>query len=377
VDERGGTLGPDLSTIGSRVRREWLWSYLLDPFRDQPDTLMPRFTFGADEARDIASYLTGELVDPEAPAAPEADPVPGEASVAAGRAVFVKRGCFGCHRLPGTQGLAKIGPALAGIGDRAVEPDDFRGQPVEPSLPNWLYLKLRSPERMIAVSSMPTFALSDADRVSVVVALLGLPRRDPPASRVTRDAAARPWTPQGEVGAIVTRYRCLSCHEMQGAGGRLSTVPLDRVGSQLQPEYLRAFLREPGTVRVGLDVRMPRMNLGAQEAAAFADYAQRVLVDDRLAAWVPPPPGAEREGAVLYDRLGCRGCHQISGSGGYVGPDLTKVGRRLQPGWIAAWLTSPGSWKPGTLQPDYGLSAAEASSITAYLMTLRDEARPR
>jgi len=379
VDERGGTLGPDLSTIGSRVRRAWLWSYLQDPFRDQPDTLMPRFTWTGDEARDIASYLTSELVDPEAPSTPEADaePVPGEAAVASGRAVFVKRGCFGCHRLPGTTGLARIGPALGGIGERAVEPADFRGQAVDPSLPNWLYLKLRAPDRMIAASSMPTFGLNDADRVSVVVALLGLPRRDPPASRVTVDAPARPWTPQGAIGAIVTRYRCLSCHEMQGTGGHLSTVALDRVGSQLQPEYLRTFLREPSAVRVGLDVRMPRMNISEEEATAFTDYAQRVLVDDRLDLWAAPPQTAVRDGAAAYDRLGCRGCHQIAGTGGYIGPDLTKVGRRLRPGWIAAWLAAPGRWKPGTVQPDYGLSQADVSALTAYLMTLRDKARPR
>ena len=176
---------------------------------------------------------------------------------------------------------------------------------------------------------------------------------------------------------MVARSRCLSCHEVQGAGGRLSTVALDRIGSQLQPEYLRTFLREPSAVRVGLEVRMPRMNISEEDAAAFADFAARVLVDDRLDAWVAPPPAAVRDGAAAYDRLGCRGCHQIAGTGGYVGPDLTKVGRRLRPGWIAAWIAAPARWKADTVQPDYGLSEADVSALTAYLMTLRGEARPR
>lgn len=370
VDERGGTLGPDLSHVGSRVTREWLWSYLTDPFRDQPDTLMPRVAFKADEIRDITSYLAEDLVDPEAPATPEPAPLPSAAAIDAGRKVFVRRGCFGCHRLAGTERLAKIGPALAGIGDRAIEPADFRGARVEASLANWLYLKLRAPQDLTTASSMPTFAIADQERASIVIALLSLVRRDPPASRVTGDPAPRPWTPQGEVGAIVARYRCLSCHEAQGTGGRLSTVSLDRIGSQLQPVYLAAFLREPGAVRVSLDVRMPRMHMTEHEVAVLADYARRILIDDRLATWTPPAAGEERTGAVLYERLGCRACHTIARVGGYVGPDLTAVGRRLEPGWIAAWLAAPSRWKPGTLQPDYGLRPDQVTALTAYLMTL-------
>jgi cytochrome c2 len=363
-------MGPDLSHVGSRVTREWLWSYIREPFRDQPGTLMPRFGFDAEAARDIASYLALDLVDPDAPEEPAETPPPGAVAVEAGRATFVKRGCFGCHRLPGMTGLAKIGPALAGIGDRAIEPADFRGAAVEPSLANWLYLKLRAPQALVASSSMPTFALEEHERVSAVVALLSLAKRDPPASRVTLDAPVAPRPPQGEVGALFGQYRCLSCHDLNGAGGTLSTVSLDRIGSQLQPGYLRAFLREPGAVRVGLDVRMPRMNIDEREAALLTDYAGRLLVDDRLASWLQPAPGAVPAGATLYERLGCRGCHQIDGTGGYIGPDLSGVGLRLQPGWIKAWLLEPGRWKPGTLQPDYGLSDEQGAALTAYLLTL-------
>jgi cytochrome c1 len=53
-----------------------------------------------------------------------------------------------------------------------------------------------------------------------------------------------------------------------------------------------------------------------------------------------------------------------------VGPDLSESGRRLKPGWTAAWLLKPGKWKPGTLQPDYGLTPDEAEALTAYLMSL-------
>jgi cytochrome c1 len=49
---------------------------------------------------------------------------------------------------------------------------------------------------------------------------------------------------------------------------------------------------------------------------------------------------------------------------------LSATGARLKPGWTAAWLAAPQLYKPGTLQPDYGLSAADARALTAYLTSL-------
>jgi len=84
-------------------------------------------------------------------------------------------------------------------------------------------------------------------------------------------------------------------------------------------------------------------------------------------------PAEERRGGELYAQFGCAGCHQIATKGGYVGPDLSNTGRRVKPGWIAAWLTSPEKYKPGTLQPDYGLSATDVRALTAYLSGLGRE----
>jgi mono/diheme cytochrome c family protein len=376
IDERGGTTGPDLSTIGSRTSREWLWSYIQEPFREQPDTLMPRFSLAADDLRDITSYLAEELTDPDAPPAPAAVPATDARAIEAGRQVFIKRGCFGCHRITGTEDLAKIGPVLAGIGDRAVDVTDFRGHPLEPTLPNWLYTKVRAPQDLVEPSLMPTFALADRERLELVVALLSLTKREVPPSRLTHDPARPPDAPQGTAGALFAKYRCLSCHQLGGRGGLLSTVALDRIGSQLTPDWLRSFLREPSTVRVSVEVRMPRMGITADEADVLAEYASRALVDDRLASWTVPPQGAATAGADLYARLGCQGCHQVEGRGGYVGPDLSSVGRRLQPGWMKAWLLAPERWKRDTTQPDYGLTEDQATALTAYLLTLtRTEAR--
>ena len=56
-----------------------------------------------------------------------------------------------------------------------------------------------------------------------------------------------------------------------------------------------------------------------------------------------------------------------------MGPDLSDSGRRLKPGWMEEWLLRPQTWKPGTLQPNYGLKLEEARALTAYLRTLSTE----
>jgi mono/diheme cytochrome c family protein len=156
----------------------------------------------------------------------------------------------------------------------------------------------------------------------------------------------------------------------------LSTVPLDRVGSQLQHEYLVAYLLNPGAVRVSVEARMPVFHMLPEEARIFADYAAAAFVDDRLDRYDTHFTPAELgRGEQLYRQLGCVGCHQLDLQGGYVGPDLSNTGKRLRPGWTAAWLLAPGREKPGTLQPDYGLSPEDARALTAYLSGLGAGAR--
>ena len=169
----------------------------------------------------------------------------------------------------------------------------------------------------------------------------------------------------------MSRYRCLSCHSVGGFGGDLSTVPLDRIGSQLMRGYIASYLLNPGAVRVSVEARMPVFHMQPDEADAFADYLSTVFLDDTMEAYDANFTAADaRRGQELYRQLGCAACHQLGTTGGYVGPELSTTGTRLKPGWIAAWLTTPSVYRPGTLQPDYGLSSADARALTAYLSSL-------
>ncbi|HEX9185550.1 MAG TPA: c-type cytochrome, partial [Vicinamibacteria bacterium] len=304
VNGRGGTLGPALTHVGAKTSREWLYTWIRDPHRVQPKTLMPRFRFTDDEARDLAAFLSTEYGDP--PEGFEARPdAPSPALVDEGRAVYEKRGCYSCHELEGFPALARIGPKLAAIGDRVLEPAPLVARGIEPTVPNWLFAKVSGPERVLESARMPTFGFAEDEAAAVTVALLSLRVKQPPPSRTTHDPVRPPYVPQGEFGALVRRYRCLSCHSIGGsghltaAGTPLSTVPLDRIGSQLTRDHLERYIGAPYGVRVGLKERMPHLNVAPSEARALATHLSTMMVDDALETAVPTDETTVERGRAL------------------------------------------------------------------------------
>ncbi len=202
--------------------------------------------------------------------------------MAEGRTVFVRRGCYGCHELAGIHETGKIGPSLAGVADRDPDQLPYGGKAVRRTTDNYIFLKLQQPDALGAPSLMPTFSFAPAQAARITLALASLHKADLPASRVVKEAPPPPYQPRGPFGELVTRYRCLSCHRIGGSGGDLSTVPLDRIGSQLQHDYLVGYLLNPGAVRVSVEARMPVFHMLPEEARTIADYAATTFLDDEL-----------------------------------------------------------------------------------------------
>ncbi|HEX2824838.1 MAG TPA: c-type cytochrome [Burkholderiales bacterium] len=90
--------------------------------------------------------------------------------------------------------------------------------------------------------------------------------------------------------------------------------------------------------------------------------------------------GDEARGRVYIERYGCASCHSgLPGAQGTVGPPLERIAHRAYLGGVlpntpenmAAWVSRPQRYAPGTAMPDLGISEAEARDIAAYLYTLR------
>jgi len=84
-----------------------------------------------------------------------------------------------------------------------------------------------------------------------------------------------------------------------------------------------------------------------------------------------PPKFDVKAGIAAYKKLGCAGCHTIKGKGGKVGPNLSKVGKKLDFFKIAKILRRPPS---GSVMPALRKSKVPDQTvynIAGYLSTLK------
>ncbi len=75
-------------------------------------------------------------------------------------------------------------------------------------------------------------------------------------------------------------------------------------------------------------------------------------------------------GALAFTDNGCPQCHTIRHQGGTKGPDLSDVGRRLNPEQIRTQILKGGKQMPSFAQV---IQAAEADDLVAYLHSLRED----
>lgn len=82
------------------------------------------------------------------------------------------------------------------------------------------------------------------------------------------------------------------------------------------------------------------------------------------------PFQTERVERFLENRLACRGCHQIGGRGGVIGPILDGIRDRAEFEYVLRMIQEPGSTVPGTLMPRQRMPDREARRLAAYVMSL-------
>lgn len=374
VDGKGNGSAPELGKIGSRATRGWLIAFLRDPHAFDPQTRMPQYGFSDADIRDVVAYFEDELRDFDAPAT-ILDPVHVNQTVAErGEKLFKSAGCFACHTKTAKES-ERFGPDLDGIGDRRAISLDFgkRGD-LPHTLEAWLSAKISQPRSFASGLKMPTFAFNAAQRRAIVTALLSMPARPVPEAYRSAPAQQASMVPAGPIGALVDRYRCLSCHQIGGRGGDISTAPLTFEGSKVNRQWLAAYLAVPYSIRPLLAERMPVLKIAPADAERLADAIETWYVDPAIAedpfAGRPASDRDATEGMRLYTTLGCRSCHLIAGNGGYYGPPLDNTQARLKPGWVYRYLLNPQRWRADVRCPNYGLSETDALRLTAYLENL-------
>jgi mono/diheme cytochrome c family protein len=373
VEGRGNGSAPELSGVGSKVTRRWLVAFLANPEGFVPETKMPRYHFSRQDLLDLSEYMMEEMTDPSAPA-PGPPLRPALKTIHAGEEVYRKYGCAGCHAIQGRSEAAQIGPELTGIGEKPAALLDYgRREDLPHRLPEWLAAKVTNPRSFREGLRMPDFNLKPEQVEAVVTALLSLSRA--PVPEALRVPAPDPHVVlPGRFGSLVKRYRCLSCHQVNGYGGDISTAPLGAEGSKVREEWLKNYLLHPSAIRPILVERMIPLRMPDEEAGFLAGFMENVYLDDSVPGEIfPGGPSAEqveRGRKLFYERYGCQACHMVGGKGGYYGPLLDGAGLRLNSGWVYWWLKKPQRWRADVREPDYGLSDEDARDLSAYIVSI-------
>ncbi len=69
---------------------------------------------------------------------------------------------------------------------------------------------------------------------------------------------------------------------------------------------------------------------------------------------------------------GCLSCHTINGSGGSVGPSLSKEGTKGRSvNWLKAQISDPSAHYPSGIMPQFNLEPAQLEEVAQYLKSLK------
>jgi len=280
----------------------------------------------------------------------------------AGAILAQELGCPVCHKI-GNLGSAPMAPDLNAEGGRVQRA--------------WLIRFLKAPQTIrpagyhpLSRARMPDFRLSDEEAASLAEYLLT--RRDDITTDGPEPVPSANLTQNGR--DFFRQYACRACHHRDGAGGRAGP-DLSTVAQRLKPGWVRRFIQDPQAT----DPLIPMPHLGVGEDAARA--ITHFLFDGALPQPdAPPNSQAAARGADLFRGLGCMRCHGREDGEGARGfaPDLSGVGDKLRPEWLAGFLKRPSTVRPwlGARMPDFRLSEAEIRALVGFSGELKDGAAP-
>ncbi len=322
--------GPDLTGVGSKVTKEWLYHWLLDPRGYWHETGMPDLRLTPDEARDVTAYLMGsrhaafdaldglELNQPtlrkiaqELKVGEQQESTaqalgivermtPREQVLYVGEKLFKHYGCFGCHETETFKGATPIGTELTEWGSKLIDRLAFNHAPIEHTRFDFAFAKLINPrvyDHGMAMRDlpferlkMPRFGFTPEEARDLATFLVGLVNDPIPAASAYKPDARHQDILDGRL--LVRRYNCQGCHVIESEGGDIwPAIAADKwrppsllgQGIKTQPAWLFRFLENPAFVSVpGVadsdrvrpwhSIRMPTYHFSESETRKLVRY---------------------------------------------------------------------------------------------------------
>jgi mono/diheme cytochrome c family protein len=163
---QGGTIAPNLAYEGSKVRGDWLLSFLKQPHQIRPlvQARMPTFPLAGQEAVNIRDYVMMTFVDDRVPKVAQVEQAISPELAAQGEKLYwEKYPCFTCHQIQGKAGGAAVGPDLTDAWKRLN--------------PDWMVQWIKNPQAFDPASLMPNLGVAEAEAIALVAYLENVSRQ--------------------------------------------------------------------------------------------------------------------------------------------------------------------------------------------------------
>lgn len=191
-----------------------------------------------------------------------------------------------------------------------------------------------------------------------------------------------PGTPLLNEGRqLLAQSGCLHCHTIQVRGSALQATdappPLTHIADKTTREWIYAWIKDPQAY--ASTAKMPNFKLTDDEArdiSAFLIADSTPNAGDTLAV-SQKASSDPTAGASLYGESFCATCHAVQNAagnvvGGNIGPELTRVGSKVKPEWLQAWLKNPRVYDGATAMPHYRFNDQQLATLSGFLMAKSD-----
>jgi mono/diheme cytochrome c family protein len=392
------SLGPDLSSVGYKVSRAWIYKWLKEPrtvldkdgnttvngYESGDESRMPQYRLSEAELVSLSAYLSVQKarpldsykINPSVVAAWSKKPD----LISQGEERFRQLMCTTCHPVAVTRaGETKliggnIAPELTKVGSKVNE--------------DWLVSWLHDPQGYLPHGEMPRYGWTDEELYKVSQYVMNKLTDSDLLSNVPQlGVASEEEVKKGK--RIFLEKGCATCHTLEGtppqkdfgpdltAMGANNTSELD-FGKSKAPRdlisYIQTKLKDPSSVNPA--ARMPQYawnqaDLDAVTIALLSETGKPAT--SALQQLVLPKRAASFQAvgafAVVYERYKCYACHRFNGYGGTLAPDLSYEGSVAQKKWIFDFLKNPQTVRPALIlrMPQFNMTDKEASILAEYL----------
>ncbi len=143
-------------------------------------------------------------------------------------------------------------------------------------------------------------------------------------------ACGKPKDPAVRGQAYFVGLGCITCHRVGNRGGGQAGPDLTFVGFRKSPEWLDRWLKDPSAWKAGTS--MPNFKLTDEvrgDLVAYLSSLKGELYIQGPKPWDAPDVKDDsiKRGEVLFNKVGCVGCHGSQGAGGY--PNNNVVGGKI------------------------------------------------